>query len=153
MPKLYDLFRERVAAKAPLGLYDTLGFTLDHFSPGAACVSVDVHPGLHNFQGTLHGGVYCDLSDMAMGIAFFCSLEDSEAMTTLELKINYLRPVSEGRVTAEAKVINKGRTTGLIECDVRDAQGRLLARSSSTCYIFRGEKAEASQAKMADWKR
>lgn len=153
MPKLYDLFRERVAAGAPMGLYDTLGMKLEHLAPGEVTVSMEVHEGLHNFQGTLHGGVYCDLADLAMGVAFFCSLDDGEAMTTLELKINYLRPVSQGRILAVAKVLNKGRTTGLIECDIRDAENRLLARASSTCYIFRGEKAQASIQKMTGWKK
>ncbi|MBM3784271.1 MAG: PaaI family thioesterase [Acidobacteria bacterium] len=151
MPKLYDLFRERVAAGAPMGLYDTLGIKLEHLAPGEVTVSMEVHEGLHNFQGTMHGGVYCDVADLAMGVAFFCSLEEGEAMTTLELKINYLRPVSEGRIAASAKVVNKGQTTGLVECDIRDEQGRLLARSSSTCYIFRGAKAEASIQKMSGW--
>ena len=113
---------------------------------------MDAAPKVHNPAGTLHGGVYCDLADMAMGIAFFCSLEDGEAMTTIELKINFLRPVVQGRITAEARVVTKGKTTGLVECDVRDAQNRLVARASSTCFVLTAERAEPVFRAMTSWK-
>lgn len=152
MAKLSDLYRERLNATGPWGLAATLGMSIDHFEPGLARISMTVEPSHHNPGGTLHGGVFCDLADMAMGVAFFCTLGDGEAMTTLELKINYLRPVVSGVITAEARVISKGKTTGLIECDVRDAQNRLVARSSSTCYVFHGERAEPALRAMANWK-
>lgn len=152
MAKLHDLYRERLAATGPFGVTATLGMSMDHFEPGLARVSMAVTPSLHNPAGTLHGGVYCDIADHAMGVAFFCSLAENEAMTTLELKINYLRPVSAGRITAEARVINRSRTTGLVECDVRDEQNRLLARASSTCYVFTAERAEPVFRAMTSWK-
>lgn len=152
MAKLHDLYRERLQATGPFGITATLGMTMDHFEPGFARVSMTVTPATHNPAGTLHGGVFCDLADHAMGVAFFSSLADGEAMTTLELKINYLRPVSNGRITAEARVINRGRTTGLVECDVRDAQNRLLARASSTCYVLTAERAEPVFRAMTSWK-
>ena len=152
MAKLHDLYRERLSATGPFGVTATLGMTMDHFEPGFARVSMAVTPAVHNPSGTLHGGVYCDIADHAMGVAFFSSLADGEAMTTLELKINYLRPVSAGRITAEASVINRSRTTGLVECDVRDEQNRLLARASSTCYVFTAERAEPVFRAMTSWK-
>ena len=60
--------------------------------------------------------------------------------------------VSAGRITAEARVINRSRTTGLVECDVRDEQNRLLARASSTCYVFTAERAEPVFRAMTSWK-
>jgi uncharacterized protein (TIGR00369 family) len=152
MAKIYDLYRERLAATGPWGLAATLGMTIDHFEPGLARVSMSASPPTHNPGGTLHGGVYCDLADMAMGVAFFSSLAEGEAMTTLELKINFLRPVVEGPITAEARVIHRGKTTGLVECDVRDAQNRLLARASSTCFVLTGERAEPVFRAMTSWK-
>jgi uncharacterized protein (TIGR00369 family) len=152
MPKLYDLFRERVAAGGGLGVANTLRFTLEHFEPGRARVRMNVRPEFFNPMATLHGGVYCDLADMAMGIAFFCALDDDEAMTTLELKINFLRPSTGGVLFADANVVHRGRTTGLVECDIRDEGQRLVARASSSCYVLTGEKAAGAFRAMADWR-
>jgi len=152
MAKLYDLYRERLNATGPWGLAGTLGMTIEHFEPGYARVSMVASPSLHNPAGTLHGGVYCDLADHAMGVAFFSSLADGEAMTTLELKINFLRPISDGILTAEARVVHRGKTTGLVECDVRDEQNRLLARASSTCFVLPAEKAAPVFQAMSNWK-
>jgi hypothetical protein len=60
----------------------------------------------------------------------------------LELKINFLRPVWHTRLSATASVVQRGRTVGLIECDVSDAEGRLVARASSTCLTLRGARAQ-----------
>ncbi|HEU0121073.1 MAG TPA: PaaI family thioesterase [Bryobacteraceae bacterium] len=152
MPKLPDLYRERLTATGPWGLAATLGMKIDHFEPGLARVSMEATPAMHNPVGTVHGGVYCDLADMAMGIAFFCMLGEDEAMTTIELKINFLRPWVAGPMTAEARVVAKGKTTGVVECDVRDAQNRLIARASSTCYVLSGERAGAALRAMASWR-
>ena len=144
MAKLIDLFRERLDAGEGFGVLSTLGMTVEHFEPGYARLRMTADAGLHNPMGTLHGGVYCDLADYAMGVAFFCTLEEGEAMTTIEMKINFLRPIIDGPFTAEARVVTRGKTTGFIECDVRDGEGRLAARASSTCYVLKGERAQAS---------
>jgi uncharacterized protein (TIGR00369 family) len=77
-----------------------------------------------------------------MGIAYASTLAEGETFTTLELKINFLRPFRTGRLTATARVVNSGRTIGLAECDVTDAEGRLIARATSTCMTLRGEPSE-----------
>jgi uncharacterized protein (TIGR00369 family) len=87
----------------------------------------------HNPLGTLHGGVYCDLADAAMGYAYAATLGEGETFTTVELKINFFRPVRKGRLIAEARVIKAGGTLGYVECDVKDQDGKLLARAGSTC--------------------
>ncbi len=95
-----------------------------------------------NPMGTIHGGILCDLADAAMGVAFFSTLEPGESFTTLELKINYLRPFWTGKLIARGKVVHRGKTVGMVECDIVDDQERLVARSSSTCMTLRGEMAE-----------
>jgi uncharacterized protein (TIGR00369 family) len=92
-------------------------------------------------MGTLHGGILCDLADAAMGMAYFSTLEPGESFTTLELKINFLRPFWTGRLVARGRVVSKGRTVGMTECDVEDDVGRLVARATSTCLTLRGESA------------
>src|SRR5436190_16693869 len=93
-----------------------------------------------NPMGTVHGGVLSTLADSAMGMAYAAQLADGETFATLELKINFLRPVWQGRLIARARVVQAGRTIGLTECDVVDADGRLVARASSTCMTLRGDQ-------------
>ena len=90
-------------------------------------------------MGTLHGGVICDVADAAMGVAYASTLGDGESFTTIELKINFLRPFKTGTLVASARVVKGGRTIGLTECDVTDREGRLVARAMSTCMTLRGD--------------
>ena len=83
--------------------------------------------------GSVHGGILCDIADAAMGCAYGTLLDDSESWTTIELKINYLRPAFPGaKLVAEGRVVNAGRTLALTECDVRNGEGKLVARALST---------------------
>jgi uncharacterized protein (TIGR00369 family) len=74
------------------------------------------------------------------------TLADGESFTTLELKINFLRPVWNATLTAEGRVIQSGKSVGLVECDVTDECGRLVARATSTCITLRGEQADRRRA-------
>ncbi len=102
---------------------------------------LDVEERHANPMGTVHGGILCDLADAAMGMSFASTLDEGESFTTLELKINYLRPFWTGRLTARGRVVQRGRTVGMTECDVEDADGRLIARASSTCLVLRDDAA------------
>jgi uncharacterized protein (TIGR00369 family) len=75
-------------------------------------------------------------------MAYFSTLQPGESFTTLELKINFLRPFWTGLLVARGRVVHGGRTMGMTECDVVDDQGRLIARATSTCLTLRGEAAE-----------
>lgn len=119
-----------------------IGFTLTDVEPGRAVIEFEAGPHHANPMGTLHGGVLCDVADAAMGMAYAATLDEGETFTTLELKINYLKPVWTGRLTATGRVVKGGRTVGLVECDIVDAKDRLVARASSTCMILRGEEGE-----------
>ena len=119
-----------------------VGFRLTSVEPGKATFELEAGPQHANPMGTLHGGVLCDVADAAMGIAYASTLGDGESFTTLELKINFLRPFRNGTLTATARVVKAGRTIGLAECDVTDATGRLIARAMSTCMTLRGESSE-----------
>jgi uncharacterized protein (TIGR00369 family) len=118
-----------------------LGFDLTAVEPGRAVIALVAGPQHANPMGTLHGGVLADIADAAMGMAYATSLEEGETFTTLELKINFLRPVWTGKLTATGDVVSSGRTVGLVECDVVDDKGRLVARATSTCMTLRGDQA------------
>ena len=65
-----------------------------------------------------------------------------ESFTTIELKINFFRPVWEARLRAEGKVVRRGNIVGYIECEITDEAGHLVAKSSSTCMVLRGDRAK-----------
>jgi uncharacterized protein (TIGR00369 family) len=119
-----------------------IGFTIGSIEPGRVVVEMNAGPQHANPMGTLHGGVLCDLADAAMGMAYASSLDEGETFTTLELKINFLKPVWTGRLTATGRLVKGGNTVGLVECDVHDDKDRLVARASSTCMTLRGQQAE-----------
>jgi uncharacterized protein (TIGR00369 family) len=120
----------------------TVGMRFVSAGDGRALFEMEADPARHgNPMGTVHGGILCDLADAAMGMAYACLLEDGESFTTLELKINFLRPVWRTTLRAEGVVVQRGRTVGLVECTVTDDAGRLIAKASSTVLTLRGEQA------------
>ena len=121
---------------------ELVGFIPVSFGEGKAVFEMEAGRRHHNPMGTVHGGILCDLADAAMGFAFASTLEPGETFTTLELKVNFLRPVFEGMLSAAARVAHRGRTIGLVECDVSTAEGKPVARVSSTCQVLRGEAAQ-----------
>jgi uncharacterized protein (TIGR00369 family) len=132
----------RFDVSASTGVAKLVGFRLSAFGDGEAVVELYTGPQHYNPMGTVHGGVLCDIADAAMGVAFASTLDADQSFTTLELKINFLRPVWESKLQAKGRVTSRGKTLGLIECDVIDANGCLIARASSTCLVLSGRMAE-----------
>lgn len=118
-----------------------IGFELKSIRRGESVIELETTDMHANPMGSLHGGILCDIADAAMGIAFASTLEDGESFTTLELKINFLRPVWKEKLRASGKVVKRGKSVGMVECDVTNSQGTLVARSSSTCLVLRGDQA------------
>jgi len=104
------------------------------------CRGDSLPPPVANPMGTLHRGVLCDIADAAMGMAYTSTLGEGETCTTLELKINFLKPVWQARLQAIGRVVTHGRTVGLVECDILDAHEALVARATSTCRTLRGDQ-------------
>ena len=93
-------------------------------------------------MGTLHGGVLCDIADAAMGIAYGTTLAPKETITTVDLHINFLRPVWNAKLSAQARMVRASKVVGLVECDVFDERRRLIARASNTCMSLSGARGE-----------
>jgi uncharacterized protein (TIGR00369 family) len=121
---------------------DLVGFRMLSHGAGEARFEMDAGRRHHNPMGTVHGGILCTLADSAMGMAFATTLGEGETFTSLEVKINFLRPVFEEKLFAAAKVVHRGRSVGLVECDVATEDGKLVARAVSTCSVLRGEVAK-----------
>jgi uncharacterized protein (TIGR00369 family) len=143
MPKMLEII-ERVARGElpPPPVATLIGFRLTSIRPGEAVVELETSERHANPMGTLHGGILCDIADAAMGLAYAATLEDGESFTTLELKINFLKPVWKARLRAVARIVKQGRTIGMVECDVTDEKESLIARANSTCMTLRGEQAQ-----------
>jgi uncharacterized protein (TIGR00369 family) len=91
-------------------------------------------------MGTLHGGILCDIADAAIGMAFASTLAPEESFTTVELKVNFFRPIWHAQLRAEGTVVQRGRTIGYVECDITDEENRLVAKAASICMVLRGQK-------------
>ena len=143
MPKMLDVIRMVQRGELPPPPVATLiGFTIGSIEPGRVVTEMDAGPQHANPMGTVHGGILCDLADAAMGMAYGSTLDEGETFTTLELKINFLKPVWTGRLSAMGRVVKGGHTVGFVECDVHDDKELLVARASSTCMTLRGERGE-----------
>ena len=121
---------------------ELIGFELAEVGEGRAIVTLETGPQHTNPMGTTHGGILCDIADAAMGIAFNSTLAPTETFTTVELKINFFRPVWKAQLRAEGKVVRRGKTVGYVECEVSDENGRAIAKASSTCLVLRGADAK-----------
>ncbi len=119
-----------------------IGFEAKEIGNGRAVVTLAAGQQHANPMGTLHGGILCDIADAAMGMAFASTLAPGESFTTIELKINFFRPVWEAQLRAEGKVVRRGVTIGYAECEITDEGGRLVAKAASTCMALRGERAK-----------
>jgi len=136
---VHPLIEKALASKVPIA--ELIGFRVEEIGGGRAVVSLRTGPQHADPMGTLHGGVMCDLADAAMGMAFVTTLKADESFTTLTLSINFFRPVWRAHLRAEARVINRGKNVGYVECDVLDQDGKQVAKARSTCFVLRGDRA------------
>lgn len=140
MQRLEEIRKVMLGEKPAAPIMKLLGINITGVEKGNITLEMEVSERMHNPMGTLHGGVLCDLADVAMGYAFISTLDVNELFTTVEMKTNFLKPVWEGKLRAESKIIKKGRTMGLVECNIYDEQGSLVAYSTSTCTVIKGNK-------------
>ena len=118
-----------------------VGFEFVSIDLGHSVFELDAGPQHANPMGTLHGGIVCDLADAALGTAMASTLEDDESFTTLDLSVKFLKPVWKARLRATAQLVKRTRSLGLLECDVTDEGGSLVARVYSSCMVLRGDDA------------
>jgi len=135
---MHALLRKEIPAPAAA---DLVGFALTSFSEGEVVVTLPVTTSHTNPMGTVQGGVISAMADAAMGWAYMTTLGEGESYTTLEMKINFLRPVWQGTLSARGRVRRAGRAVALIECDVVDEEEKSVAYAVSTCMLLTGERA------------
>jgi uncharacterized protein (TIGR00369 family) len=134
-----ELMHGLIAGKYPAPpIMKALEFTLDRVEHGVAVFSGDAKFDYYNPIGTVHGGWIATLLDSCMGCAMHTTLKAGQGYTSLEIKVNFVRPVLDttGRVTAEGRVLYAGSRTGTAEGKLTDAKGKVLAHATTTCLIF-----------------
>jgi uncharacterized protein (TIGR00369 family) len=126
----------------PPTIAKTLGFRLIEIGPGTATMELIADTEIHaNPMGTIHGGVLCDIADAAIYTAHATNLKEGESLTSLDLQINFFRPVWSGRIRAVAKPVNVGRQISRYVCDILRDDDKLVAQVSSTVMTLRGDQA------------
>lgn len=111
-----------------------LGIELDEVGSGTATLGLEVREELTQNHGVVHGGAIASLIDTATAFAILSLLEPGEKVTTVDLTISYLRPLTHGRITAVAKVLRSGRRLFSVSAEVFD-KDRKLATTALSTYI------------------
>ena len=115
--------------------WSLLGMELMEIKKGWAKIRLPFTPKLTNGIGVAHGGAIFSPADSAVGMALIGLVNKDENISTLEMKINYLKPLAEGEIIAEAKIVHRGTMTAIGDVEVRDGQGTLIAKGLATYAI------------------
>ena len=123
----------------PSGMGQLIGFKLVEVSEGRAVFTVTPDERHYNGLGIAHGGLAATVLDSALGCAINTMLPAGRIFTTLEMKINYVRPLRRetGEVRCEATTIHVGGRTATADGRIVDAAGKLYAHGTATCILFR----------------
>jgi uncharacterized protein (TIGR00369 family) len=125
---------------APPPISQHFNFDITKISEGEVSFTCTPDESAYNPIGMVHGGLVCTLLDTVIGCAVHSSLPAGVAYTSIELKVNYLRPVygDNGDLTARGWVTKPGRRVAFAEGEVLNQQGKVLATASGTCLVMSG---------------
>jgi len=138
-----DIMREIASGRAtPPPIGELIGMRLIEVKPGEALFTLNVDRRHANPMGTLHGGILCDLGDAAMGCAVATTLDEGQTYTTVELKVNFFKPVWNQQLRATGKVVKRTRKLAYAEAEVHDEAGSLVAKLSCSCLVLSGPDAQ-----------
>lgn len=138
--KVRPFFQDQLDGKITVPIAQLIGFKLISFDYGKAKFTMKVDQKHHNPMGTVHGGVYCDIADAAMGVAFATTLAENETFGTINFQINFLKTARVEEFVAEGYLIRKTRTIGFLEAKIYDSKKDLIATAQSTCKIINSKK-------------
>jgi acyl-CoA thioesterase len=119
--------------------WSLLGMEIIEVKKGWAKIRLPFTEKLANGLGVAHGGAIFSPADSAVGMALVGLINKNQNISTLEMKINYLKPFNSGAIVAEAKIIHKGTMTAIGDVEVRDEKDNLIAKGLATYAIFNKE--------------
>lgn len=127
----------------PTAISQMLGFRIVAVGEAMAVVEFDADAQRHgNQQGTVHGGMLCELADAAIGTAHSTLMEPGQSFTSIDLKAAFLRPVWRSRLCARAWAEHRGRTISHYRCEIERDDGKAVASIASAVLTLRGEHAQ-----------
>ncbi|MEL1264839.1 PaaI family thioesterase [Pseudoxanthomonas putridarboris] len=127
----------------PTAISELLGFRIVAAGEAMATIELETDPRLHgNQQGTVHGGLLCELADAAIGTAHSTLIGEDESFASIDLKAVFLRPVWQSRLRAHAWAEHRGRTLSHYRCEIMREDGKAVARMDSTLMTLRGSDAK-----------
>ena len=132
-----EMLRKMIAGELPAApIAEPMGFRLAEVEKGRALFEGEAGPHQRNPLGAIHGGWALTLIDSACGCAVHTELDAGIGYTTVETKVNFTRPIPEGKVNCEGRVLSRGRQIATSEAFLRSADGKLLAHGTSTLIIL-----------------
>ena len=133
---------ETTTVTYPPPIAKTIGFELVEIGQASATLTMHTDPAIHgNPMGTVHGGVLCDLADAAMGTAHATTLDENESFTSIDLRINFFRPLWKDEIRATARAVQLGKTVSFYNCDITRSDGKLVAVVNGSIMTLRGNGA------------
>ena len=117
-----------------------LNMGAQHVERGRVVFDCTPDDSVYNPLGVIHGGLVCTMADTVAGCAVHTTLEAGVAYASIDITVNYLRPVTlaSGTLVATGRVVKPGRRVALAAAEIHDAAGRLVATASSNCLILGG---------------
>lgn len=127
------------AVKYPTAISQLLGFRITEIDKGYACLDMNADAVIHgNQQGTVHGGLLGELADAAMGTAHSTLIEEGETFTSIDLRVNFFRPVWKSVLKAVARPVQHGKTITHYQCEIIREDGKQVALAAGTFMTLRG---------------
>jgi uncharacterized protein (TIGR00369 family) len=134
-PGFKEALMKRMQDVAPF--WSLLGLELVDLKKGWAKIRLPFDEKLTNANGVVHGAAIFAPADSAVGLALIGMIDKNECISTVEMKINYLKPFDSGEIFIEGKIIHKGANIAIGDAEVKDAQGNLVAKSLATYIIMK----------------
>jgi len=115
-----------------------MGIDVDSIGQGAAQLSMEVRPDMHNGVGWMQGGIFTALADEAMALALYTAVAPGERIATISETTSFLKGAKDGVIVATGRVVRKGRRVAFTEGDIRkgNAEGEILARCAAAFAIL-----------------
>jgi uncharacterized protein (TIGR00369 family) len=127
----------------PTAISRLLSFRITAIDEASATLELDADAALHgNQQGTVHGGLLCELADAAIGTAHSTLMQEGESFTSIDLKATFLRPVWQERLQARAWATHRGRSISHYRCEIQREDGKMIATVESAVMTLKGDRAQ-----------